>query len=716
MTDVAVGFSTATKQRLDGAPDVADRRLLHASALALGSVLVDVKRNYSGLRTASRPHLAWLLAQRVLGATAVFQTAQFLSGAALRGLHERSTLSIVRAEWTASVSAGLATAAGGGYFVRRMGGRPLLAIGFLVMPSLYVTLSAREHLVLCRHASPRSYEAGVIAATSLVPLLILPPSLRLLLGLPLALPPLCSAWSDEAAAVEADAHAEEERDDFMRTAQLLFAARAPPPAVSLLEKIVVVEAAVGPTEAVAEEVTAAIATENNTNKAVAVEAAAVVEEADEAAAAEEDESVAPSSPPLQPRMWSRAAERARLAHSRLRQWLTETHCDATCRAEQRSRMLISWIATTAKENGWLVAFNAGGCALDNTHVESSLPVIISVSSSFGDSGVALCDPAPTTEYIDAIHLLPQLETSAAAPPASSVSTAASEDPHATLLESLSTSLASPPAHLRSSSSLPLWLSASPLLDHIYRSSLTAIASSSSSQPSTDDTTAMNLLPTNGWSTSILPAVSPLPSSFSSPSSLLPAPPRWLVSWWKTFTYQIDIALDDGVDGRSFSSDRDDSSNTSTTEQQASGGGGRLTIESAPITFASLILQPSAYGGGIPLSTSATSEALRRLDGLHCVIAPMLAARTAPSPSIQKQTTGSSSPSTTDKTTPLAMRLGLLPEVAALDADGDIAEGLEPVFVNGIQTPFWQSHVRWFRWFASGDAALLLVLLLLKEIA
>ena len=58
-----------------------------------------------------------------------------------------------------------------------------------------------------------------------------------------------------------------------------------------------------------------------------------------------------------------------------------------------------------------------------------------------------------------------------------------------------------------------------------------------------------------------------------------------------------------------------------------------------------------------------------------------------------------------------MRLGLLPEVAALDADGDIAEGLEPVFVNGIQTPFWQSHVRWFRWFASGDAALLLVLLL-----
>ena len=197
-----------------------------------------------------------LLAQRVLGATAVFQTAQFLSGAALRGLHERSTLSIVRAEWTASVSAGLATAAGGGYFVRRMGGRPLLAIGFLVMPSLYVTLSAREHLVLCRHASPRSYEGGVLAATSLVPLLILPPSLRLLLGLPLALPPLCSAWSDEAAAVEADAHAEEERDNFMRSAQLLFAARAPPPAVSLLEKIVVVEAAVGPTEAAAEEASA----------------------------------------------------------------------------------------------------------------------------------------------------------------------------------------------------------------------------------------------------------------------------------------------------------------------------------------------------------------------------------------------------------------------------------------------------------------------------
>ena len=45
---------------------------------------------------------------------------------------------------------------------------------------------------------------------------------------------------------------------------------------------------------------------------------------------------------------------------------------------------------------------------------------------------------------------------------------------------------------------------------------------------------------------------------------------------------------------------------------------------------------------------------------------------------------------------------------------DVADGLEPVCVGtGI---YYQSHFRWFRWFASGDVALLLVLLVLREIS
>ena len=72
--------------------------------------------------------------------------------------------------------------------VRWAGGRPILAVGFMMVPSLYVTLCANESLVLSRATTPGRYEATLGATLGSLPLLALPPSLRCLLGAPLLLP------------------------------------------------------------------------------------------------------------------------------------------------------------------------------------------------------------------------------------------------------------------------------------------------------------------------------------------------------------------------------------------------------------------------------------------------------------------------------------------------------------------------------------------------
>ena len=92
-----------------------DRRLYHASALAIASVIIDRRRN--ALRATPRSQLPWILAQRVLGCTAVVQTSSYLSNAALRIYHRRSDLAIVRTEWAAAIAAGLATTGIGTYGV-----------------------------------------------------------------------------------------------------------------------------------------------------------------------------------------------------------------------------------------------------------------------------------------------------------------------------------------------------------------------------------------------------------------------------------------------------------------------------------------------------------------------------------------------------------------------------------------------------------------------
>ena len=94
------------------------------------------------------------------------------------------------------------------------------------------------------------------------------------------------------------------------------------------------------------------------------------------------------------------------------------------------------------------------------------------------------------------------------------------------------------------------------------------------------------------------------------------------------------------------------------------------------------------------------------------VEPVLSARTAPAPSLGEAHGRGEEGGDIG----LAMRLGLLPTVSSEADGGEVVDGLEPVYVNGRNVPYWQSHVRWFRWFATGDAALLLMLLAVGAVA
>ena len=87
-----------------------------------------------------------------------------------------------RAEWAAGLSAGAIVQGVGALAVRRAGARPVLAVGFLVMPSFFVTLALREQLVLLRATHPELHESAAVSIAGALPLLALPGSLRALLA------------------------------------------------------------------------------------------------------------------------------------------------------------------------------------------------------------------------------------------------------------------------------------------------------------------------------------------------------------------------------------------------------------------------------------------------------------------------------------------------------------------------------------------------------
>ena len=156
-------------------------RIAHAPALAFASILRDPVPIFS----------------RVLLRSLGMGVAIHLSTVLQRSTkcHLQNTDVVVeRAEWAAASSAGTVTAVAGAVAVHRAGARPLLAVGFLLTPAVYVTLAAREHLVLLRASHSKLYDSLAIALCGSLPLLLVPASLRMLLAAPLALPPLCDAW------------------------------------------------------------------------------------------------------------------------------------------------------------------------------------------------------------------------------------------------------------------------------------------------------------------------------------------------------------------------------------------------------------------------------------------------------------------------------------------------------------------------------------------
>ena len=113
-----------------------------------------------------------------------------------------------------------------------------------------------------------------------------------------------------------------------------------------------------------------------------------------------------------------------------------------------------------------------------------------------------------------------------------------------------------------------------------------------------------------------------------------------------------------------------------------------------------------------LSQSVRRTALTRLAEIAQLITPLLEGKTAPTPSTLMQATDGATMDAKDVA--VAVKWGLLPECST--TDNELAEGLEPVYgLTPDGSPYWRSHVKWFRWFASGDVALLLVLLMLREL-
>ena len=55
------------------------------------------------------------------------------------------------------------------------------------------------------------------------------------------------------------------------------------------------------------------------------------------------------------------------------------------------------------------------------------------------------------------------------------------------------------------------------------------------------------------------------------------------------------------------------------------------------------------------------------------------------------------------------------DCAELGDDGDVVEGLEPIFL-APGAVHWRSHYEWFRWFASGDVVLLMLLLAVGQLS
>eukprot|EP00966_Prymnesium_polylepis_P077735 1801282-Prymnesium_polylepis.1 len=166
------------------------------------------------------------LASRSCVATAVLVTHEYVERALRRTLRSASLLQVSRGEWAVAVGCGLTVTLTGALVTRRLGAKPALGLPFLVIPTLYSTVSSREHLVLLRSSRPQLHEAGLCAAVAALPqLLVLPPALRPLV-LPLIGVPVVAAWFAKAEDAARGGAESDPRQDVWSSACVLFGGEA----------------------------------------------------------------------------------------------------------------------------------------------------------------------------------------------------------------------------------------------------------------------------------------------------------------------------------------------------------------------------------------------------------------------------------------------------------------------------------------------------------
>ena len=104
--------------------------LLQAPFVALSSMVAE--------RGAPMSSSLWL--RRTVVAGIAIHVCGVLRRGSSRICHTADVV-VERAEWGAGISAAIVTSTAGVLAVRRTGARPLLAVGFMVMPSLYALLA-----------------------------------------------------------------------------------------------------------------------------------------------------------------------------------------------------------------------------------------------------------------------------------------------------------------------------------------------------------------------------------------------------------------------------------------------------------------------------------------------------------------------------------------------------------------------------------------------
>ena len=651
--------------------NVADRRFMHATLLAGGSLLIDYRRGAPAVRSSSSIQLAWILAQRVLGCTAVVQSSSYLSSLTQRSYHRASDLLITRAEWGAAISLGLATSAVGATCVQHAGGRPLLCAGFLLMPSFYATLASRESLVLLRASQPRVYEAGLATAVGLLPLIFLPPSLRVLLGVPLALPPFCAAWLDECTESATTLGAREGMDD-MRAAMLLYATASP--------------GAAGAPPCDARD-DCALPADHRDHMADTPHQQQVPDEPagrvpqqadgvpmeDSTASLPTDKSPSSHTAPL--RAMSNVAARAHSALSAGSSVPADVRTRITTHLRDSVGQLTERLVTIARATGWVMpagcdydanespagaddgrpqSFMAGTLRLnDSLTVEYSVPWRFSTGKSVShlrtssDPIAEQCWPVDDCASQREDVCVAMDVAAAEAHLADKADCGTLETRHALVGCCLRACLEHPPAHLDGSAVLPLWCAADALLMAISDQAVAALRA----EGAMDSMITQRL----GWLNA---------------QSLRVEPPAWLRGAVDALRYGAGGLAEQLGDSRSF--------DTIVTERVPKSTAG-LCVEGAPLVFAALLqpLQGQSYGHH--------RAALSYLHGLGAAIAPLLSARSAPAPIILSRESAAKGD------IGVAMRWGLLPTVsAAADGSDDIVDGLEPIFIADHAAPYYRA--------------------------